>query len=91
MQYLPHIIIGDLDSIRPEVKKYYEERNVKVLYNKDQETTDLEKCVYYVFENSEKVCNKNDKKMHSPKNMLSHDNYSNSKVIVLGAFGGRID
>jgi thiamine pyrophosphokinase len=51
----------------------------------------LEKCVYYVFENSEKASNKNEKKMHSPKNMLMQDNYSNSKVIILGAFGGRID
>ena len=52
---MPHIIIGDMDSIRPEVRQYYEERGSKILYNKDQETSDLEKCVYYVFENSETI------------------------------------
>jgi len=30
-------------------------------------------------------------KKDSPKNILMADNYSYSKVIVLGAFGGRID
>ena len=65
---LPHIIIGDMDSIRPEVKEYYEEKGVKIFYNKDQDTTDLEKCVYYVFENSESLT-KYEKK-DSPKNVL---------------------
>lgn len=60
-----------------------------MFYNKDQDTTDLEKCVYYVFENSESMT-KYEKK-DSPKNVLMSDNFSYSKVIVLGAFGGRID
>lgn len=65
---LPHIIIGDFDSIRTEVKNYYEQRGVKIFHNKDQDTTDLEKCVYYVFENSESLT-KYEKK-DSPKNVL---------------------
>lgn len=89
MHYLPHIIIGDFDSLKPEIKHYYEQKGVKTVYNKDQDTTDLEKCVYYVFENSENQTKY--KKKDSPKNILMRDNYSYSKVIVLGAFGGRID
>ena len=50
---MPHLIIGDFDSIKPDIKNYYEQRGVKIFHNKDQDTTDLEKCVYYVFENSE--------------------------------------
>ena len=86
---LPHIIIGDFDSIRPEVKDYYEKKGVKIFHNKDQDTTDLEKCVYYVFETSENLT-KYDKK-DSPKNVLMQDNCSYTKLIILGAFGGRID
>lgn len=89
MQYLPHIIIGDFDSIRPDVKQYYDERGVRLFFNKDQDTSDLEKCVYYVFENSESLT-QNEKK-DSPKNVLMRDNFSYTKLIVLGAFGGRID
>ena len=62
------MIIGDFDSIRPEVRKYYEGKGTKVFYNKDQDTSDLEKCVYYVFENSENLT-KNEKR-GSPKNEL---------------------
>jgi len=83
------MIIGDFDSIRPEVRKYYEDQGTKVFYNKDQDTTDLEKCVYYVFENSESLTK--GVKVDSPKNVLMQDNHSYSKLIVLGAFGGRID
>ena len=86
---MPHIIIGDFDTIRSEVREYYEHKGVKIFYNKDQDTTDLEKCVYYVFENSESLT-KYEKK-DSPKNVLMQDNYSYAKLIVLGAFGGRID
>jgi thiamine pyrophosphokinase len=86
---LPHIIIGDFDSIRPEVKDYYENKGVKIFHNKDQNTTDLEKCVYYVFENSENLTKYDNK--DSPKNVLMRDNSSYTKLIILGAFGGRID
>jgi thiamine pyrophosphokinase len=69
--------------------KYYEELGVKIFHNKDQETTDLEKCVYYVFENSESLTF--GKKKESPKNFGTQDNIVYAKLIVLGSFGGRID
>jgi len=49
----------------------------------------MEKCVYYVFENSENLTR--NEKRGSPKNELMQDNFFFSKLIVLGAFGGRID
>lgn len=52
-KYLPNIILGDFDSIKDDIKKYYEDKGVKFLHNKDQDTTDLEKAIFYVFENSE--------------------------------------
>ncbi|KAI7901834.1 thiamine pyrophosphokinase [Cokeromyces recurvatus] len=36
---------GDLDSIRPEVRAYYESKNVKITKINDQDSTDFMKCV----------------------------------------------
>jgi len=70
------------------VKSYYESKGVKIFQNKDQDTSDLEKCLYYVFENSESLTQ--DQKKDSPKNVLTVDNFNYSKLIILGAFGGKI-
>lgn len=42
---LPSHLCGDLDSIRPEVMKYYESKGVAVVQDPDQDTNDLEKCI----------------------------------------------
>ena len=41
--YLPHTICGDLDSVRPEVLQYYQQRGTRVLKIADQDTTDFTK------------------------------------------------
>ncbi|KAG9040366.1 hypothetical protein FS837_000735 [Tulasnella sp. UAMH 9824] len=43
--YLPDLIKGDLDSIRPEVRQWYEGRQVDVVRDPDQYSTDFMKCV----------------------------------------------
>jgi thiamine pyrophosphokinase len=43
--YVPHLITGDLDSLRQRVRSYYEEQNVSVIRVDDQDTNDLEKAV----------------------------------------------
>jgi thiamine pyrophosphokinase len=42
---IPHIIKGDFDSIRPEVKKYYENAGSQVVHDSNQDTTDLQKAL----------------------------------------------
>ena len=43
-RYLPTHIVGDLDSSKPEVIKYYEDRGVKILKDQeDQDTNDFQK------------------------------------------------
>ncbi|KAI9012075.1 thiamine pyrophosphokinase, partial [Phycomyces nitens] len=44
-QYLPDEIRGDLDSIRPEVRAFYESKGVVVTRIDDQYSTDFTKCV----------------------------------------------
>ncbi|KAH0585417.1 hypothetical protein H2248_008658 [Termitomyces sp. 'cryptogamus'] len=43
--YLPHLIKGDLDSIRDDVCSFYQSLGVPVVHDADQDSTDLMKCV----------------------------------------------
>ncbi|KAI9632252.1 thiamine pyrophosphokinase, partial [Dioszegia hungarica] len=49
-EYLPDLIKGDLDSLRPDVRRYYADRGVQVKQDKDEYSTDLMKCVTEVEE-----------------------------------------
>jgi len=78
-KYLPDQIIGDFDSIRPEVFKYYKDKNVKQLQRLDTDTTDLEKCLYVSLE---KI---------STLDTDCEDLKKKYSIIFFGASGGRID
>lgn len=45
---IPTAIVGDFDSLRADVKDYYQSRGVFVLKDPDQYGTDLEKCIAYL-------------------------------------------
>ncbi|KKZ61322.1 hypothetical protein EMCG_04039 [[Emmonsia] crescens] len=45
---LPDAIVGDLDSISPEVRKHYEDLHVPVIHDPDQYSTDVTKCLCYL-------------------------------------------
>jgi len=45
---LPGFVIGDLDSIKPDVKSFFEERKVEIIYDPDQDSTDIEKSVRFL-------------------------------------------
>ncbi|CAN6468916.1 unnamed protein product [Victoria cruziana] len=48
-RYKPDAIKGDMDSIRPEVRKFYNDLGTEIVdESHDQDTTDLHKCVSYV-------------------------------------------
>jgi len=44
-RFIPHLIKGDFDSIRPEVLKYYESKKVDLIRSTDQLNNDFEKCL----------------------------------------------
>ncbi|KAI8971619.1 thiamine pyrophosphokinase 1 [Mycotypha africana] len=53
-RYTPTEIRGDLDSLRPEVREYYESKNIKITRVTCQDTTDFQKCVALMHEKEEK-------------------------------------
>ncbi|KAJ9113663.1 hypothetical protein QFC22_005972 [Naganishia vaughanmartiniae] len=48
--YLPDIIKGDLDSLRPDVQNYYASKGVQIIKDGDEYSTDLQKCIQHVEE-----------------------------------------
>ncbi|SCU88527.1 LAMI_0D10418g1_1 [Lachancea mirantina] len=44
-KYIPHYIVGDLDSVRNEVLSYYREKGAIVIQQTSQYATDFDKCV----------------------------------------------
>ena len=47
-QYVPDIIVGDLDSLRPEVARFYESLGSEIKVRDDQDHCDFEKCLVEV-------------------------------------------
>ncbi len=96
--YLPHYIIGDLDSLENDVRSWYESHGVEVIPQTTQYATDLNKCldaveVYYNLKdlNQEFVVKEIDHydgliKLHS--NIKSHNAI---QCVLLGAIDGRFD
>lgn len=78
-------IIGDFDSIRPEVRDFMKQQKVKMLRKDDEQTSDLSKCLYYSLEKiSEYSGNFNSEKEFS-------SNKKKFSIILFNASGGRID
>ncbi|ORX41277.1 Thiamin pyrophosphokinase [Kockovaella imperatae] len=53
-KYLPDMVKGDLDSLRPEVESFYASKGVTIKHDSDQYSTDLMKCMEEV-ENIERA------------------------------------
>ena len=54
LKYKPHAIVGDLDSIRPEVRVFYETAGTRLVRYRNQDNTDFEKSILYVLEEQKK-------------------------------------
>jgi thiamine pyrophosphokinase len=80
-EYIPNRIRGDLDSLNPTVRAFYEERNVNVERDPCQDTNDLDKAL--------QVCVTNGSGPLTAEK--SHPAQSSCRVVVYGAFGGRFD
>ena len=102
--YIPHLIIGDLDSLHDHVREYYSHQGCKIEQDDDQDCNDLDKALSAV----QSLWNQKDLNAHN----VDHQKNSNEtattstttttttssstssrrrKIYVYGAFGGRFD
>mmetsp|Transcript_2333 Transcript_2333/g.5399 ORF Transcript_2333/g.5399 Transcript_2333/m.5399 type:complete len:422 (-) Transcript_2333:986-2251(-) len=87
--YLPNVITGDLDSVRPDVLRYYEERGVSIVRVEDQNFHDLDKSLMAVEKWITKVSSeKRDSLSNEERNTDETNNFS---TFIYGGFGGRFD
>lgn len=78
--FLPDLITGDLDSLRPDVRKHYEARGVSIKRVEDQNFHDLDKSLMGV------------ETWIEQKNSVNGScEKVNSNVFIYGGFGGRFD
>ncbi|CAD8088566.1 unnamed protein product [Paramecium primaurelia] len=47
-EIIPKCIIGDLDSLKPEIQDYYQQQNCSIVKIDDQDTSDFEKALSYI-------------------------------------------
>ncbi|CAD8162986.1 unnamed protein product [Paramecium octaurelia] len=47
-EIIPKCIIGDLDSLKPEIQQYYQSHNCSIIKVDDQDTSDFEKAISYL-------------------------------------------
>lgn len=80
-KFVPHLIIGDLDSLHDHVREYYSKQGCKVEQDDDQDCNDLDKALSAV----QSLWNNQDLNQRSPKSIKRR------KIYVYGAFGGRFD
>lgn len=106
-QYVPDLIVGDLDSLRPEVAAYYQVLGAEVKHEPDQDHNDFEKCLVEVehwlrssndvsqttrqYGKSGAELPTNEDQRFSERCRSPSTGDNSATVVGLGAFGGRFD
>ena len=51
-RFIPEYVRGDLDSVEDKVMEYYKQHGTIIIKDNDQDTTDLEKCILLIQQNT---------------------------------------
>lgn len=87
LKYMPHVIAGDLDSVRHDVREFYRGHGVPVIdLSHDQDSTDLDKAIAFLNDFEQW-------KEHQSLRKVAEEMSGKSFefLIALGAHGGRLD
>ncbi|KAL2850121.1 thiamine pyrophosphokinase [Aspergillus pseudodeflectus] len=95
---IPDTIIGDLDSIRPEIRTHYANLGVNIVHDDDQYSTDFTKSLRYLRKQEERILSSyaalsSKSTAHHP--IITSDLVSGERrrleILILGGLGGRVD
>lgn len=92
--HIPEVIVGDLDSVRPEILEYYLERGTMVQdKGYDQDTTDLHKAIMsMVTTMTDATVEVGDREGGACGiRQVAGGAGSGGRIIAVGALGGRLD
>lgn len=87
-RFVPDVIVGDLDSLRPEVAAYYKGLGAEVKVRADQDHNDFEKCLVEV---EARLSAPPEDAGETEARDSDTSNACPATVVGLGAFGGRFD
>ena len=96
-KYVPRAIVGDLDSVRPEVLTFYSQRGcLCVDLSADQETSDMHKAIDWLLRKAEAGGDSAETNLSSSSQKRSETKDEAKKnttprVLVAGGLGGRLD
>lgn len=93
-RFLPHLIKGDLDSVRPDVLEFYTSHGVPIAdLSQDQMSTDLQKCLRYIEAHLLIGGNLQKESTNRPPRRDSAPNIQRQvdTIVAVGAHGGRLD
>jgi len=76
---VPDAIVGDLDSIRPDVRDWFCERGASIIEDGDQYSTDLYKSVREAYKRAGELA------VSASTDSIDHD------VVIFGSLAGRVD
>jgi thiamine pyrophosphokinase len=87
-------VIGDLDSVRPEVKEFWLQAGSEIIHDSDQYSTDFTKAVRYlktfqVPEGAEITLSKSELRRDAMQRVK--DGPEIKDIVCLGGLGGRVD
>ena len=84
--FVPDTIIGDMDSIRDEIKGHYSRRGSRLVdLRHDQDSTDLKKCIRHI------IASTGGRPANAPGGAGADDGADDIRIVVIGALGGRLD
>ncbi|SCV68452.1 BQ2448_573 [Microbotryum intermedium] len=88
---IPDLIKGDLDSLRNDVRAYYERKNVSIIHDPNQYSTDLGKCVVALTEYEATLAAKLSSSSSTPDEPPPTQTIIQHQLIIIGGLSGRLD